>query len=524
MGEFADMKTTPNNPQKSPSSPNRLEGATPLLDNGSEHSTIVIVDKNQTKLPDVALGNAELVRNSQIFSPKPPPALLGDPQALDYNEARKEFFARQISEPYSRPGSAMSLSRPGSLTASQRRYIFANQHFPTAPAPGGVGAYLENQYAVPDHIRTLPRSGSAMSMSAIPDSALRRQMFLRQYSQPQHQQIYGTTTRPYPMRRNPSTSSEPPIDNMMAAFNYSTLPRRPLRLQSWSRPVSPTGSTCSTYSTLSWRPNVHPVTGIISDGIGPRRDAGGGSNLSLSKTPDPITGGGGNVVGINGDGLYSMNRAMGMATPTNGGRVLGVSRNPRLGHNRTPSSLTRGHNDFFSFEPIQEVEGSDVTSSQNLSERQAPAGGLTTQSLQREPRYKKKKPPPIAVFPTNLKEPSRAFDHLKGRSVSPALRNSDSNNIAPAKVNNGNSDPLQGSLLESTIDEVPTPLEEKPAIPPANRLSLKSVPPPPPPKPKRVQTAEENGVKEENTNTDDNIYSEISEEGAPPVVSDGTVV
>lgn len=493
------------------------------MDNGSETSTVLISDNQHLRqkahpLPDVALGNVELIRNSQIFSPKPPPALHGYP-----GDARKEFFARQISEPFLRPASAMSLSRPAALNASQRRYIYANNQlaYQSEPVPMEQN---ENLYAVPSQMRTLPRSGSAMSMSALPEHDLRRQMFMRQQSNPYSH--YGTSSR-VPSRRIPSTSSEPPHEYIMAAYNYSTLPRRPVRLQNWSRPVSPTNSTCSTYSTLSWRP-VDP-NGVISDGVGVRKGACGGSQTSINLLPDMN----GSVIGFTvGDegGIDSMNR--GMVTPVSGGgkvKTLPMSRNPRYGHNRTPSSMTRGHNDFFSFEPIQEVESSECASTQHLDRagggRQTPTG-YTTQSLARgEPRYKKKKPPPIKMIPTNLKTPSRAFEHLKGRSVSPALRNVvngeepklelEASAAASVPVHKSTENNTSNDTNNLSVPILESPIDEDMVSAPA-----KAIPPPPPPKPKRSQNAEE-----ESNATGDTTSQEVDSQKINPVGnSDGTVV
>lgn len=523
LGELENMKIT-TTPQTQQKDPNRPEGSTPLLDSKSD-STVVVSD-----IPDVALGNAELVRNSQIFSPKPPPAHGHAP------DSRKEFFARQLSDPHlMRPVSAMSLTRPYNVTAAQRRYIYANsQSFQSAPVPGMN--YSEPVYAMPEHIRQLPRSGSAMSMTALPESDLRRQLFMRQYSQPS----YATASRIPPRNRNPSITSEPPQD-MMGAYNYSTLPRRFNRYQTWSRPGSPTNSTCSSYSTLSWRPAPHPVTGVISDGIGKRSGADGGSSLSLNQIPDASSTAAGSS---SNSGIESMNRAMSMNPSYAAGKI---PRNPRLGHSRTPNSLTRGHNDFFSFEPIQEVEGAEGTSNLNLEN----LGGLQvpgTQSLARgEPRYKKKKPPPISVIPVHLKQPSKAFEHLKGRSVSPGLnqnvdnvnsdktkvtQNEGSGNIEPPyqKVGNdqnGNAAPV----LESTIDEALSDMYAAIQNLGSPDATSKPAPPPPPPKPKRShqnldsdQDAEDNGnvsnavasTAEDNKNNNSN--------GIKVVISDGTEV
>jgi hypothetical protein len=268
--------------------------------------------------------------------------------------------------------------------------------------------------------------------------------------------------------RAPSVSSyasEPPmhLDGNPYGYNnpgsYVTLPRshghsvimNPPRADSgFGRSLSPTESMYSGISSYSTLPRNHRIQrnqplGVIYDSVGPRTTADGGSTLSLNKigeSPGPF-------VHNRSNPLDDINQ--GLMSPING--KVKSTRN-RVGSSTTPGSL-RGRGEFFSFEPIQEVEdsGSKLSSSVEIDKVLLPK--VMNTPTNSESRYKKK-PSPVVTIPPKSRKPIRTFEYPKHGTN---LDGPDNNENSKLKDGNGELPPLPTSPVPKKPPRSLTSLE-----------------------------------------------------------------
>jgi len=482
LEDGTDDNRSPNRSNGQSNSNNKFEDCDPLITPGrSGQSTR---GSTRSVIPDVAQGNPEFVRSlsPEIFSPRPPPVTANNASE------KRQFFARQMSEPPTSPkrnGSAMSLAQ---YNNNNRRplynapYFHSQSHLPQHSSQTLHGRHVHHPQAFP--MQPIRRPGSAMSLmnpSTDPIYGLTQTKpphLARQFSAGSAYPSYATM-RFNRNERPPSVSSytsEPPmpLESLYGTTpgSYVTLPRNhgysgtfPRTDSGFGRSLSPTESTYSTssYSTLprNTRYNKYMPGAIVYDSVGPRTTADGGSSLSLNRigeSPGPTQ--------PNKPMMTSSNNPLddinnGLMSPING-KVK--NNRGRLGSANTPGSL-RGRNDFFSFEPIQEEKDSltKLANSDEIDQILLPKIHTPRNTL--ESNKYKKKPSPVVTIPPRNRKPVRTFEFPKASPSQPT---------STTHVNEPGSNDT-GEVLGETTNAPPIPTSPAPKKPPRSLSSLENI-------------------------------------------------